>query len=468
MLPIIGLLVATTTIIVGVLFVPYLTKSEQRLWEQYGLRRTHWLPPLMLGLSMVAGWITPVRFVDVIVDKYGIIVFILTLALLAEGMRESGFFQFLAYKIVRAARGITPLMVLGLFVLCSAATYVTTNDVVVLVFTPLFLTISYQTGLRYTIPLMLMEFVAANTISAGLYIGTPTNIIVSEEIGLSFMDYFYLMLEPTILLFVVTFALAVLYTFYQIGAGNWTWSYTIPDPNRTFSYFDMANWCLTFAGLVGGVALTTDFEYSLAWPSLPVFGLALLYYALRSYETSEEGAFEERYPSPIRPLTVLPYEIATFGLSLFVLVDGLIAQELLREAIVGFLVSNLSLTPGAGLASVFVTGVGVNLFNDLPAATFVAEVLRLLPADAVWYPYIVQMVMVGLNIGCYLTPLGALAGLLWFHTMRTHRNRLQGSDSPTPLKDDRLIVPRYRHLIIGGTVTFCVVAPLTAFLIFIV
>lgn len=468
MLTITGLFIAITAIIVGVLFVPYLSETERRLWEQYGLRRTHWLPPLMLAISMIAGWIEVERLADVFVGKYGIIVFILTLALLAEGMRESGFFQFLAYKIVRAARGNTVAMIAGLFVLCSAATYVTTNDVVVLVFTPLFLTISYQTGLRYTIPLMLMEFVAANTISAGLYIGTPTNIIVSEEIGLSFVEYFWLMLEPTLILFVVTLTLALLYTTYQVWVGNWPRTYTIPSPDRTFSYFDMTNWCLTFAGLVGGVALTTGYDYSLAWPSLPVFGLALLYYACRSIETAEGSEFEPRYPSPLRPLMVLPYEIATFGMSLFVLVDGLIAQDILRRAIVGFLTGSLAETPGAGLASIAVTGVGVNLFNDLPAATFIAEVLRLLPSSAPWYPYIVQMTMVGLNIGCYLTPLGALAGLLWFHTMRTHRNRLKESNAPTPLTNKELIVPRYRHLIIGGTVTFCIVAPLVALLVFII
>lgn len=196
-----GLLFVTALIIAGILFVPYFSTTERRIWEEYGLRRTHWLPPLMLLVAMVADWISPGRFARVIVDKYGIIVFILTLALLAEGMREAGLFQFLAYRIVRAARGNTAMMVMGLFVLCSAATYVTTNDVVVLVFTPLFLTISYRTGLRYATPLMLMQFVAANTVSAGLYIGTPTNIIVSEEIGLSFVEYFWLMLKPTALLF---------------------------------------------------------------------------------------------------------------------------------------------------------------------------------------------------------------------------------------------------------------------------
>ena len=92
----------------------------------------------------------------------------------------------------------------------------------------------------------------------------------------------------------------------------------------------------------------------------------------------------------------------------------------------------------AGPTIVLGTGVIVNTLNDLPSAALIGQSLQQILVENqtagtadVAHRYtatlglqdeaattvrttILQAVLVGLNIGCYVTPVGALAGIIWF------------------------------------------------------
>jgi arsenical pump membrane protein len=90
----------------------------------------------------------------------------------------------------------------------------------------------------------------------------------------------------------------------------------------------------------------------------------------------------------------------------------------------------------------------VNLVNDLPASALLGGLLAgAPPVSGPGGTVMVQSVVVSLNLGCYLTPVGALAGLMWFHILRRDGARY-GLLVPRPL--DLLWYGSLHFLVCGG------------------
>ena len=84
-----------------------------------------------------------------------------------------------------------------------------------------------------------------------------------------------------------------------------------------------------------------------------------------------------------------------------------------------FLEQMLELPPVWRMAS-FLGGTAllVNGMNDLPASAVVGGLLVQQDLSGWSGALVLQAVLIALNAGCYLSPVGALAGLVWFHMLR--------------------------------------------------
>ncbi len=82
------------------------------------------------------------------------------------------------------------------------------------------------------------------------------------------------------------------------------------------------------------------------------------------------------------------------------------------------------------LKSIAAAGVLVNILNDLPAAALLTEVITnsALNVEGDFRNVVIVSMLAGLNVGCYVTPIGALAGIIWFHQMRAEKERLNIDD----------------------------------------
>lgn len=399
------------------------TDVESRLRARFGIDRDWWVPPIAFGIAFAASIIGMPAIEAAFREKLDIIVLIFSFGIMSEGLGESGFFTYLAYRIVEICRGNTARLVLYMFTMTSLVTLFTTNDIVVLVVTPVIVEICFQAGIRNTKPLLLSQFVAANTLSMGLLIGSPTNIIIAEAVNIDFVQYLVLMFFPAIVAFFSSFVLVSWLTKRSDRDGTSLFSdlevqpqYSIPDENPE-PYFtaQMRTWILIFATFVALVAVVTFFGLSLVWCAVPSMVLALSYWYV-----------SDEHDQPLRqPIKRLPYGVFFFGMTFFTFAEQFSRTSFVTQDLVPVIQQFFQTAPvRTAVVGVYGSGLLVNVFNDLPAAALIASIISQLNFETFLTKYIfVQASLVGLNIGTYLTQVGALAGLIWFNQLRIQRRK---------------------------------------------
>ena len=122
---------------------------------------------------------------------------------------EVGFFGYLAAAALRRAGGRQTVLFFALYLLVSVLTVFTSNDVIILTFTPFICYFAKNAGIK-PLPYLIAEFVAANTWSMALIIGNPTNIYLAGSAGISFAEYTRVMILPTLLAGVVSLLVLLL------------------------------------------------------------------------------------------------------------------------------------------------------------------------------------------------------------------------------------------------------------------
>ena len=105
-----------------------------------------------------------------------------------------------------------------------------------------------------------------------------------------------------------------------------------------------------------------------------------------------------------------PYELIPFVLSMFVLIVGL-EEKGVTTAIASFFGSDLSVLKYG--ASSFLAA---NLINNIPMSVLFSAILEAGPADM----GAVFSTIIGSNLGALLTPIGALAGIMWSNILHRH------------------------------------------------
>lgn len=399
------------------------TSVERRVRQRFGVDRDWWVPAAAFIVAVTTSIVGLPAISTAFREKLDIIVLIFSFGLMSEGLGESGFFRYLAYKIVAICEGNSTRLVLYMFTMTSAVTLFTTNDIVVLVLTPVIVEICFQAGIKNTKPILLSQFVAANTLSMGLLIGSPTNIIISEELAINFFDYLALMILPALVAFGSSFLLITLIiritesdTSSVFGdlyvQPEYTMPDTIPEPYFTAQ---MRNWILIFATFVVLVAIVTFVGLSLYWCAIPSMVIALAYWYRADVHTEPI----------VEPIKRLPYGVFFFGMTFFVFAEAFARTPFVDTTVIPTVQMFFAGSPvRASFFGVLGSGIMVNIFNDLPAAALVANVLsRLEFASIVTRTVLVQASLVGLNIGTYVTQVGALAGLIWFNQLRIQRSR---------------------------------------------
>ncbi|KAI8370360.1 uncharacterized protein BYT42DRAFT_85368 [Radiomyces spectabilis] len=138
------------------------------------------------------------------VEPYAIMILFYSLAYICISIDVTGFLQFCALWASRRAgqRGLLAFFLF--FLLTSVMSALTSNDVVILTGTAF---LSYFTRVAGIDPtaFLLSEFTTANIASMALYIGNPTNVVVSQAYNMNFVQYSAWMLLPTVVCLLLAF-----------------------------------------------------------------------------------------------------------------------------------------------------------------------------------------------------------------------------------------------------------------------
>ncbi|HMG43220.1 MAG TPA: anion permease [Acidimicrobiales bacterium] len=429
--------------------------------------REAWVPLAMLGLMLQLDLVQSGSIGDVLGDKGPVILFIMGFALVSEGLRRSGFIHFLAYRLTDRGGSNTTRLTLYLFLLSSLLTYFTSNDIVVLTMTPIVMSVAYQARIRNAKLLLLSQFIAANTVSMGILIGSPTNLILGQAMDIRFVEYLFLMLAPATVALMVTFVFVTWVNGFvekrgrsenrvlRWLVGTWTHEDRYSPPRfseyRTFTG-EMRTWVGVFALAVLLLTVGTATNTGLLLAAIAIAGLGL--YTLRRSARNRDEPTGRLFM--VRSLRVLPFGIVFFGLTYFVLADAMADTRFVQEDVDEFVTDHASShTPVPSWGAMLTSGGLVNTMNDLPASALTGTVLERVEFDTPFdRALVVQGTAAGLNIATYVTPVGALAGIIWFDILRKEKQsqRLSAAKSGRAAFD--VVTPSRRDLVVYGSVMF--------------
>ena len=265
-------------------------------------------------------------------------------------------------------------------------------------------------------PYLIAEFFAANTWSMMLYIGNPTNIVLAAAFNLRFDEYTTWMILPAIIAGLLNMIL--LYILFRKKI-NQPLRHTqridprsaITDPTSTILGLFMLTGCiisLTIAPYLG-IEL---------WSISLAFGLALLLLLLfRDLLVAvKKEPLYRRHFTVKTTIKRMPLSIIPFVLSLFITVEALRIYGITKD--LGIVLNNLcgASTTATTLVYGFSSAFVANILNNIPMTVAYVPIIQTatgptsLPA--------VLATIVGSNLGANITPIGALAGIMWISILR--------------------------------------------------
>jgi arsenical pump membrane protein len=297
----------------------------------------------------------------------------------------------------------------------SLLTIFTSNDIIILTFTPFIYYFSKNAGIDPK-PYLIGEFFAANTWSMMLYIGNPTNIVLAAAFDLRFDEYTKWMLLPALTAGLMNMLL--LYLLFRKNINKPLLQTKIIDPrtaitDKTSTILGL----LILSGCIIGLTIAPYLNIEM-WIISLGFALALLIILLfrDSLVVLTKPPIDKKYFSIEQTLKKMPLSIIPFLLSLFITIEALRIHGITKDIGVFFNTligtSTTTTTFLYGISSAFTA----NIINNIPMTVAYVPIAGA-ASQALQLPAVLATT-IGSNLGANITPIGALAGIMWMSILR--------------------------------------------------
>ncbi|ORX93348.1 hypothetical protein K493DRAFT_223454 [Basidiobolus meristosporus CBS 931.73] len=418
--------------------IPFLNRARPRRIT-LGLGAAPILGILFLWATTCIGW---QQIVDGFLGRegiqpYSIVILLFALAYICVSLDLSGIFAFLALWVTKRSGTSGRWLFFYFYLLALVLAALTSNDVVILTFTPILVYFGRSVEVDPK-PFLMAEFIAANTASMALYIGNPTNIVVAQAYGISFFQYSAWMILPFLGASVVSFVLLQIVFRKHIPA---TLRAPEVSPKTALIHPKAAiiGIVILFACLI--TLIVTSFWEVPVWEvTLPFACLMLIRDVIadthsycKSVTSNVPNSSRSKRSSKPRSCHILarfsptlesalsrmPWAIAPFALGMFILVEALDFRGWTGRFAVAMMHVTPSLVP-AIFAVGFISTLACNLLNNLPMAILFVRILQdpHFVVDESTRRGCLFALIVGSNLGANLTILGSLAGLMWSDILR--------------------------------------------------
>lgn len=402
--------VTAVLVLLSVLFKPDIKIGKFR----FG---TYWVVSLTGAVILLLSNSLPLKELvigltaDTSVNPLKILVLFFSMTALSVFLDVLGFFRFLANVVLSKANGSQKLLFALLYATVAILTVFTSNDIIILTFTPFICFFSKKAKIS-PMPYLVAEFVAANTWSMALIIGNPTNIYLASASDVDFISYLKVMLLPTLMAGLVSFG--VLYLLFRKQLSE---KISISHDKEKFR-----DKKLVILGLVH-LGLCTVFLTISSYINLPMWIISLCF-AVSLFVCVLLVYLKRRKPPNVlyRTIVRLPFELVPFVLSMFTIVlslDYVGATRLIAEAL-----SKFGSTFSFGFLSVLTS----NVINNIPMSVLFSSVLNNVSLTGSEYMKALYACIAGSNIGAYLTPVGALAGIMWASILKLYNIKMSFKD----------------------------------------
>ena len=329
------------------------------------------------------------------INPIKILILFISMTILSIFLDEIGLFKYIALKSANYLKSSQIKLFLGFYLLISILTVFTSNDIIILTFTPFICYYCKNANIKPT-PYLISEFVAANTWSMFLMIGNPTNIYLASAFNINFVDYIKNMALPTLVGSIVSLIILLLIFYKSLKPKMQIYE----EKTKPLNKFLLTIGLLHLILCIILIAISSYIHFEM-WLITLCFATSLILISLIYVIVTKN---KDRYI--IKTLKRAPYSLIPFVLSMFILVlalsqNGYLTklQTLLKDT---FMYYGLS---GALIA---------NLINNIPMSVLYSQVLEGMSLTSVYASIIAS------NIAAFITPLGALAGIMWMNLLKTY------------------------------------------------
>jgi arsenical pump membrane protein len=183
-------------LVLSIVKYPYIKIKERKIQSFFLVTSMGAIILLLFNLIGVSE-VTSVLFSNTPLNPLKILVLFISVSILSIALDEVGFFSYLANQALKLGKKNQTTLFVVLYAVISILTVFTSNDILILTFTPFICAFAKRANIN-PIPYLVAEFVSANTFSMMLSIGNPTNIYISSVYGISFFEYLKVMFVPTV------------------------------------------------------------------------------------------------------------------------------------------------------------------------------------------------------------------------------------------------------------------------------
>ena len=393
---------ACLAMILGILFLPKLGRGRFSVDTYWVAAAAGAIALCVLGYADLPEVWSALADFSLPINPIKILSLFLSMTILSVYLDELGFFRYLASAALRRAGASQKRLFLVLYLTVSVLTVFTSNDVIILSFTP-FVCYFAKSARINPIPYLAAEFVAANTWSMALVIGNPTNIYLATANGIGFGPYFRTMIIPTLGAGAAAFAFLLLAYRRSLSAplSGVPEEVRIADPLRLWigiAHLAVCTVTLAASGWLG-------------WEMWRISCVAVvsLFFADDVVRLVRRGS-----PSIVFPcLRRAPWQLIPFVISMFVTIIVL-GQCGVTRAVASALGSSW-VVARYGAASFL----SANLINNIPMSVLFCSLAEHVASPETRMAA-VYAAIAGSNLGALLSPIGALAGIMWSSILVRH------------------------------------------------
>lgn len=377
---------------------------------------TYWMIALLGAIILL---VSPFLTIQEVYDSFfsltainpiKILSLFLSMSFLSVFLDEMGLFKYLANEVLNRCGNSQIRLFFSLYAVVSLLTIFTSNDIIILTFTPFICCFSKNANIN-PIPYLVAQFTAANTFSMMLIIGNPTNIYLASTYGIDFISYLMIMALPTIVGGIT--ALFMLYiVFYKElkkPLDPILEKVTIKDkPMLSIGVVHLIA-CIVMLSIASYISAPM---YIISLASAVSLCVTAFIYTLIRHLYYRRGERKIIHNNKVLLVSIirLPWELAPFVLSMFILVLSLIKYNYTEK--ITELLSYGDIVFNYGIASYLSS----NLINNIPMSVLFSSVTHYIESPHKLYA--VYASIIGSNLGAILTPIGALAGMMWTNILK--------------------------------------------------
>ena len=340
------------------------------------------------------------------INPIQILILFLSMTMISIFLDELGFFARIASFVLKHTKTNQYLVFIAFYFLVAILTMFTSNDIIILTLTP-FIIFFCKNAKISPIPYLVSEFVAANTWSMMFIIGNPTNIYLATSFDINFVEYFKVMAVPTLVCGLAEFGLLLLLFHKKLKDPIQHVQEILPNQDKV----------LTVIGL-SILIICTVFLILSSYIDLPMYLISLISLITLSFAAFIYALIRKRKPKEILHTYLrAPWELVPFVIGMFTIALALKKYEVTSN-IANLLGDNYSIWKYG-----FASFLSANLLNNIPMSVMYSSIIdaaKGIDSLSLCTPQAIYASIIGSNIGAFLTPIGALAGIMWMGILKDH------------------------------------------------